>query len=74
MKQEELQNLANKLTTMGLAQPAALLLRTLSPLGVALSQGLLFLEPFLGPGRLRDYARIFEDEETLASFVSLLER
>jgi len=73
MKQE-LHDLADKLTELGLAQPVALLLKTFKPFGIVFGQGMLFLEPFFGPGKLREYARIFEDEETFASFVNLLER
>ncbi len=73
-RSDEARNLAEKLNRMGLATPVALLLRTFKPLAPALGQGLLFLDPFFGPGRLQRYADLFEDEESLEAFLNLLER
>ncbi len=65
--------LADGLRRHGLEGPALFLLEAIGPLAVLGAQAAYLLEPFFGPGgRVRDVARLLENEQERTHFLNRL--
>jgi|YelNatPaOPRAMG01_1025707.scaffolds.fasta_scaffold01674_24 hypothetical protein len=63
------EQIADKIREKGLKDLAILTLRTLKPLGPVLVNGLLFLEPFIGLGKLSTVTNILCEPEKLLALL-----
>lgn len=76
-REELIEGLVRQVNEWGMVAPAILLLQAHKPLSFLASQFLLLsqptLEPFLG-GRVREYALLLEDRESVETILSRLER
>ncbi|GEM_PF-1291211 len=63
------EQIADKIKAKGLKDLAILTLRTLKPLGPILVNSLLFLEPFIGLGKLNSVANILNEPEKLLALL-----
>ncbi len=60
---------ARKIREWGLEAPAILALRLTRPIGPILASSLFFLEPFIGPGRIRPIAGLLNEPEEILAFL-----
>ncbi len=63
------EQIADKIKAKGLKDLAILTLRTLKPLGPVLVNSLLFLEPFIGFGKLNIVANVLCEPEKLLALL-----
>ncbi|MCS7287122.1 MAG: hypothetical protein RMK30_08925 [Anaerolineae bacterium] len=61
--------MARKIREWGLREPAILALRIARPIGPILANGLFFLEPFIGLGKMKPLAGLLSQPEELLALL-----
>lgn len=69
LKEDLYMTMARKIKEWGLEGPAILILKIAKPITPIMSHGLIFMEPFVGPGKLKPFVTLLNEPERLLAFI-----